>query len=155
MPESAGADTLLTTLRGHGYQIAVVVDEHGGTAGLVTLEDLIEELLGELLDEHDDPALLAGDIITDGDSVLFNAALRPDELWSRARIRVPEDEEYDTVAGFMLTELERFPEVGESVQLDSGTLSVEALSGARLELLRFTPRQQQATPETHSTEATR
>lgn len=155
VPESAGADTLLTTLRGRGYQIAVVVDEHGGTAGIVTLEDLIEELLGELLDEHDDPAELAGDVFSDGNAVIFNAALRPDELWSRARVRVPESEEYDTVAGFLLTELERFPEVGETVELDSGALSVEAMSGARLELLRFTPRPQPATPHTDSTEAAR
>ncbi|KAM9866907.1 hypothetical protein ACIFOC_00228 [Leucobacter aridicollis] len=139
VPESAGSDTLLGALRDRGYQIAVVVDEHGGTAGVVTLEDLIEELLGELLDEHDDPSILSEDIIPDGDSVLFNAALRPDELWSRARIRVPEDEEYDTVAGFFLTMLERIPEVGETVEIADGTLEVEAVSGARIERLRFTP----------------
>ncbi len=139
VPESAGSDTLLGALRDRGYQIAVVVDEHGGTAGVVTLEDLIEELLGELLDEHDDPSILSEDIIPDGDSVLFNAALRPDELWARARIRVPEDEEYDTVAGFFLTMLERIPEVGETVEIADGTLEVEAVSGARIERLRFTP----------------
>ncbi len=139
VPESAGSDTLLGALRDRGYQIAVVVDEHGGTAGVVTLEDLIEELLGELLDEHDDPSILSEDIIPDGDSVLFNAALRPDELWARARIRVTEDEEYDTVAGFFLTMLERIPEVGETVEIADGTLEVEAVSGARIERLRFTP----------------
>lgn len=137
VPESAGADTLLSTLKGRGYQIAVVVDEHGGTAGIVTLEDLIEELLGELLDEHDDPSTLHEGIVNDGDEIVFDASLRPDELWSRAQIRVPESDEYDTVAGFFLTELERIPEVGESVRVEGGTLVVESVSGARLERLRF------------------
>lgn len=139
VPETAGADTLLGMLRGRGYQIAVVVDEHGGTAGIVTLEDLIEELLGELLDEHDNPDLLNDDVVRDGDTVVFNAALRPDELWARAEIRVPEDDEYDTVAGFFLTALERIPEVGEAVEISGGTLVVEAMSGARLDRLRHVP----------------
>lgn len=139
VPESAGADTLLGTLKGRGYQIAVVVDEHGGTAGIVTLEDLIEELLGELLDEHDDPSTLHEGIVSEGDAVVFNASLRPDELWSRAQIRVPESDEYDTVAGFFLTELERIPEVGETVDIEGGKLVVESVTGARLERLRFVP----------------
>ena len=153
VPESAGADTLLGMLRGRGYQIAVVVDEHGGTAGIVTLEDLIEELLGELLDEHDDPAALTGDIVAEGNSVLFNPALRPDELWSRAKIRIPEGDEYETAAGFFLTMLERIPDVGEEVEVEAGTLRVEAMTGARLTLLRFTPHGTARTPE-HTTTST-
>lgn len=153
VPESAGADTLLGMLRGRGYQIAVVVDEHGGTAGIVTLEDLIEELLGELLDEHDDPAALTGDIVAEGNSVLFNPALRPDELWSRAKIRIPEGDEYETAAGFLLTMLERIPDVGEEVEVEAGTLRVEAMTGARLALLRFTPHGTARTPE-HTTTST-
>ncbi|SJN12749.1 Magnesium and cobalt efflux protein CorC [Leucobacter sp. 7(1)] len=144
VPETAGVGSLLGTLRGRGYQIAVVVDEHGGTAGIVTLEDLVEELLGELLDEHDDPAEFATDVIFEPESVLFSAGLRPDELHARAAIDVPESAEYETVAGFVLHSLGRVPELGEEVPLDNGKLRIERLDGARIEQLRYLP----ATPHT-------
>ena len=142
VPESAGADTLLAQLRGRGYQVAVVVDEHGGTAGIVTLEDLIEELLGELLDEHDDPAVLHGDVEREGTDVVFNAALRPDELLDRSGIAIPEHDDYDTVAGFFLHTIERIPELGETIRVTDGTLTVEAMTGARLDRLRFSRREE-------------
>src|SRR6478735_624068 len=77
VPETMTLDTLLGELRGRGYQMAVVVDEYGGTAGVVTLEDLVEELVGEVVDEHD--RTRAG-IVRRGDEVSFPGSLRPDEL---------------------------------------------------------------------------
>ena len=136
VPESMGVDTLLGLLRREGFQIAVVADEFGGTAGLVTLEDLVEELVGELEDEHD--RARAG-IVRSSGTVVFDAALRPDELWDRAAVRVPDDGDYETVAGFVTEQLDRLPEVGDEVEVGGGTLRVERVVGQRLERLRFVP----------------
>jgi CBS domain containing-hemolysin-like protein len=136
VPETAGVGSLLGTLRGRGFQIAVVVDEYGGTAGIVTLEDLVEELLGEVQDEHD---RLQRQIVKQADSVLINGSLRPDELWERAGIRIPEGEDYDTIAGYVLDVLNRIPAPGEEVRLDRGALRVDRLTGSRIDRLRYVP----------------
>lgn len=136
VPETMGVDTLLGLLRGHGLQIAIVADEHGGTAGLVTLEDLVEEIVGELEDEHDRARV---GVVTSGRWVTFDASLRPDELRERTGIVVPDGEEYDTVAGFVTDQLDRIPELGDEVRLDGGTLRVERVLGTHVERLMFTP----------------
>ncbi len=136
VPESMTTETLLGLLRHQSFQLAVVVDEHGGTAGLVTLEDLVEELVGELTDEHDRARV---DLVRQGDSFTFDAALRPDELHDRTGVRVPEDEEYETVGGFVVDRLDRLPTTGDEVGVDAGTLRVERVDGARVDRIRFTP----------------
>ncbi len=136
VPETVGADALLTQLRGEGLQIAVVTDEYGGTAGIVTLEDLVEEIVGELEDEHDrsHPGLTRR-----GRSVSFDASWRPDELVERTGLVVPESGDWDTVAGFVVDELGRLPELGDEVDLASGTLRVERLDGSRIVRLSHLP----------------
>jgi CBS domain containing-hemolysin-like protein len=129
-------DTLLGELRGRGYQMAVVVDEYGGTSGIATLEDLVEELVGEVADEHD--RTRAG-VVRGLDSITFPGILRPDELEDRAGVTVPEDGPYETVAGFVMNELGRLPVVGDEVPLEDGTLRVERLDGRRIDRLRYTP----------------
>ncbi|WP_300682012.1 hemolysin family protein [Nocardioides sp.] len=136
VPESMGADALLATLRAQGLQLAVVTDEYGGTAGIVTLEDLVEELVGELDDEFD---RARPEIVRRGQSVVFDASLRADELADRTGIVVPDSEEWDTIAGFVLDRLERLPELGDEVALESGTLRVERIDGHRLVRLRYLP----------------
>jgi CBS domain containing-hemolysin-like protein len=136
VPRSMGVDTLLGLLRRGGFQIAIVTDEYGGTDGLVTLEDLVEELLGDLRDEHDRSR--AG-IVRDGRSITFDAALRPDELLERTGVRVPDTDDYETLAGFVTDELDRIPEVGDEVELAHGLLRVERVDGNRVERLRYTP----------------
>ncbi|SEQ70218.1 hemolysin family protein [Microlunatus flavus] len=136
VPRSMGVDTLLGLLRRGGYQIAVVTDEYGGTDGLVTLEDLVEELVGDLRDEHDRTGT---GLVRDGRAIVFDATLRPDELLERTAIKVPADDEYETVAGFVTDALDRIPEVGDEVDLDQGVLRVERVDGHRVERLRFTP----------------
>jgi CBS domain containing-hemolysin-like protein len=135
VPESMGIDTLLALLRKQGLQVAIVSDEHGGTAGIVTLEDLVEEIVGELEDEHD---RARPGVVRVGRSVTFDAALRPDELLDRTGIEVP-DGEYDTVGGYVTDQLDRLPELGDEVEVDGGTLRVERVSGTHVERLRFTP----------------
>jgi CBS domain containing-hemolysin-like protein len=136
VPETMKLDTLLGELRGRGYQMAVVVDEYGGTAGVATLEDLVEELVGEVSDEHD--RTRAG-IVRRGDDVSFPGILRPDELLERTGIRVPENGDYETVAGFVMAELGRLPAVGDEVLIEEGTLVVQRLDGRRIDRVRFVP----------------
>ncbi|MDR5699817.1 hemolysin family protein [Agromyces aerolatus] len=136
VPETMTLDTLLGELRGRGYQMAVVVDEYGGTAGVVTLEDLVEELVGEVADEHD--RARAG-IVRRGDEISFPGILRPDELLDRTGIRVPEDGDYETVAGFVVSELGRLPVVGDGVPAEGGRLEVQRMEGRRIDRLRFIP----------------
>lgn len=136
VPESMGVDSLLGLLRRQGLQVAIVSDEHGGTAGIVTLEDLVEEIVGELEDEHDRARV---GVVRTGRSITFDAALRPDELLDRTGIVVPDGEEYDTMAGFVTDQLDRIPELGDEVAIDGGTLRVERVVGTHVERLRFTP----------------
>jgi CBS domain containing-hemolysin-like protein len=136
VPETMTLDTLLGELRGKGYQMAIVVDEYGGTAGVATLEDLVEELVGDVSDEHDRTSL---DIVRGVDSIGISGMLRPDELADRTGISIPDDGPYETVAGFVMNELDRLPAVGDSVPVAGGTLTVERLDGRRVDLLRFTP----------------
>lgn len=136
VPETMKLDSLLGELRGRGYQMAIVVDEYGGTAGVITLEDLVEEIVGELVDEHDRSR--AG-VVRTLNSVSFPGILRPDELAERAGVAVPEDGPYETVAGFVMSELGRLPVVGDTVALPDGELSVVRLEGRRIDRIRFTP----------------
>lgn len=136
VPEAVHLDALVSELRARGYQMAVVVDEYGGTAGVVTLEDLVEEIVGEVLDEHD--RRRAGIVRLDG-GVLFPGELRPDELLDRTGIRVPEGEVYDTVGGYLMSVLERIPAVGDVVEVEDGTLAVQRMDGRRVDRVRFTP----------------
>jgi len=136
VPETMKLDGLLGELRGRGFQMAVVVDEYGGTAGVVTLEDLVEELVGEVADEHD--RTRAGIVRSQG-SLTFPGMLRPDELHERAGLTVPEDGPYETVAGYVMSELGRLPVVGDIVRITTGALRVERLDGRRIDRLRYTP----------------
>ncbi|MFJ5958216.1 hemolysin family protein [Paenarthrobacter sp. NPDC092416] len=136
VPESVGVDTLLPLLRKQGLQVAIVSDEHGGTAGIVTLEDLVEEIVGELEDEHDRARV---GVVRTGRSITFDASLRPDELLDRTGVIVPDGEEYDTLAGFVTDQLDRIPELGDEVAVSGGSLRVERVVGTHVERLRFTP----------------
>lgn len=136
VPETLHLDVLVSELRARGYQMAIVVDEYGGTAGIVTLEDLIEEIVGEVLDEHDRSR--AG-VVRSSDSIAFPGELRPDELRSSTGVQVPEGDVYDTVGGYMMSVLERVPAVGDEVSLDSGVLQVIRMDGRRVDRIRYTP----------------
>jgi len=136
VPDTMSLDALLAELRGKGLQMAVVVDEYGGTAGIATLEDLVEELVGEVADEHD--RTRAG-VVSSADYLTFPGSLRPDELEERAGITVPEDDNYETVAGFVMSQLGRIPEQGDVVLVPEGEFKVVRMDGRRIDRLRFTP----------------
>lgn len=144
VPETMRLETLMVELRAKGLQLAIVVDEYGGVAGLTTLEDLVEELVGELVDEHD--RAKAGVTRGANSSVLFPGMTRPDELLEMA-IKVPADGAYETVAGFMMSELGRIPAVGDTVEIEDGILKVERMDGRRVDRVRFSPTIQIETEE--------
>ena len=136
VPEAVHLDALVSELRARGYQMAIVVDEYGGTAGVVTLEDLVEEIVGEVLDEHD--RRRAGIVRGEG-SLTFPGELRPDEVLDRTGIRIPEGDVYDTVGGYIMSVLERIPVVGDTLEIEDGTLDVQRMDGRRVDRVRFTP----------------
>lgn len=136
VPEAVHLDGLMSELRSRGYQMAIVVDEYGGTAGVVTLEDLVEEIVGEVLDEHDRSR--AG-VVRAAGSIIFPGDLRPDEVLDRTGIRVPEGDVYDTVGGFIMATLERIPAVGDEIQIEDGTIAVQRMDGRRVDRVKFVP----------------
>jgi CBS domain containing-hemolysin-like protein len=136
VPETMPLESLMGLLRSKGLQMAIVVDEYGGTAGLATLEDLVEELIGELADEHDRTRV--GVRPGQGNSVLFPGMMRPDELKELA-IFIPEDGAYETVGGYLMSVLGKIPAVGDQIDIDGGVLRIERMDGRRVDRVRFTP----------------
>ncbi|MGH3414076.1 MAG: hemolysin family protein [Marmoricola sp.] len=116
VPESLRLDPLLTLLRGEGFQMAIVSDEYGGTAGVVTLEDVVEEIVGDISDEHDRYRSRMRRR-PDG-SWIVSGLLRPDEVAEATGLDLPEDESYDTVAGLLVKLLGRIPERGDRVTVE-------------------------------------
>ena len=137
VPETVRLGPLLVELREHGLQMAVVVDEYGGTAGVVTLEDVIEELVGEVADEHDPRR--AGVHRTGEDSWSVPGLLRPDELSESTGLVVPDDGAYETLGGLLMAVLGRLPHAGDVVQLPGVRLQVEQMDGRRVDRVRATP----------------
>ena len=112
VPESLRLDPLLSLLRGEGYQMAVVSDEYGGTAGIVTLEDVVEEIVGEISDEHDRYGSRVRRRLDGSWSV--SGLLRPDEIRDATGLALPEHESYDTVAGLLVRTLGRIARPGDT-----------------------------------------
>lgn len=138
VPETVHLDQLLTELREAPLQVAVVLDEYGGTAGMVTLEDVVEEIVGEVADEHD--RVTPGVLQTASGRWYFPADLRPDEAHAQiAALEVPEDGAYETIGGFIMARLGRIAQVGDVVEIDGGSISVERMEGRRIERVRFEP----------------
>jgi CBS domain containing-hemolysin-like protein len=115
VPETLQLDPLLTRLRDESFQLAVVVDEYGGTAGMVTVEDVVEEIVGEISDEHD-PLDANYRPNADG-SWTLSGLLRPDEIAGIAHVELPTHEDYDTLGGLVLRELGRIPTSSDAVEV--------------------------------------
>jgi CBS domain containing-hemolysin-like protein len=130
-------DPLLDLLQQRGLQLAVVADEYGGTAGIVTFEDLVEELVGDVVDEHD--ATAPGIRRQFDGTWLLSGLQRPDEIKAAIGVELPEGTDYETVAGLILQLLGRLPDVGDEVTVPGARLRVERLDGRRIDRIRLTP----------------
>ncbi|WP_222262327.1 hemolysin family protein [Modestobacter marinus] len=135
VPSSIRLDPLLDQLRDQGLQLALVVDEWGATHGIVTLEDIVEELVGEITDETDRPLR---QLRRQGVEWTLSGLLRPDEVRERTDIPVPEGR-YETVAGFVLERLARLPEEGAAVEVEGWRLTVTGVEGRRIARLQAVP----------------
>ncbi|WP_425565105.1 hemolysin family protein [Saccharopolyspora taberi] len=138
VPETLDGDSLLNRLRGSGLQLALVVDEYGGTAGIVTLEDVVEEIIGDVRDEHDGREAAAVRPLA-ADSWLVSGLLRSDELADATGFEMP-DGDYETVAGLVLAELGRIPQPGDRVEEGAWELTVSRMERRRIAELRLTRR---------------
>jgi CBS domain containing-hemolysin-like protein len=136
VPETMPLDRLILTLRGRGLQFGVVVDEYGGTAGIATLEDAVEELIGDLSDEHD--RTRAHVVQYSDGSASFSGLARPGEL-REIGLEIADDEDYDTIAGFVMSELGKIPQEGDVVELPTGELQVIRMDGRRVDRIKYHP----------------
>jgi CBS domain containing-hemolysin-like protein len=136
VPDSMPLGQLLERLRQGQGQLAVVLDEYGGTAGVVTLEDLVEELVGEVRDEHD-PHVLRVRHLDDG-ALLVSGLLRTDELHDEG-IPIPDHDAYDTLGGFLTAQLGRLGAVGDQVRAPGWLLTVVRVDGRRIDVVRAEP----------------
>jgi CBS domain containing-hemolysin-like protein len=139
VPESLDLDNVLAALRAADADMAIVVDEYGGTDGVVTVEDLIEELVGEIADEHDvDVADAGSEELTapcDDKTFLVDGLLREDELIEQTGFRLPEGP-YETLAGFLLARLGHIPVAGESLEDGGWEFTVMQVDRHRIEQVR-------------------
>jgi putative hemolysin len=134
VPEAKKVDELLTELQAQRIHMAIVVDEYGGVAGLVTLEDIVEEIVGEILDEYDQGEEAPYQVLKTGEYV-FLGRVDLDDFNEIMSSHLPSDEA-DTIGGFMYSRIGRVPDVGEKVREDSLLLTVEQVSGRRIRKVR-------------------
>jgi CBS domain containing-hemolysin-like protein len=130
VPESLLGDSLLNRLRDSRFQLAIVVDEYGGTAGLVTLEDVVEEIIGDVRDEHDDDEAPASQQLG-VDSWRVSGQLRADEIRDVTGFRMP-DGDYETIAGLILERLGKIPSAGDWTDIDGWRLTVTTMDRHRI-----------------------
>ena len=138
VPESQAVDDLLNELQRRRVHMAIVLDEYGGTAGLVTIEDLLEEIVGEIQDEFDEEEPMKV-IVRDGEAILDGRA-DIDEMGELVdpALELEDDEEYDTVGGFVYHRIGRVPVVGDKVAVDPFTITVVKVIGRRVGKVRVT-----------------
>ena len=137
VPETKRVDEMLTEMRSARRHIAIVVDEYGGTAGLVTIEDLVEEIVGEIQDEYDIEESLIEPIETDGDRRAFRVDGRVTmddlrDLFELGDAEEPDEESFDTVGGLIISRVGRIPLVGTEVEFRGLTLRVLAADSRRV-----------------------
>lgn len=135
VPSSIPGKELLEMFTKQSGNIAVVVDEYGGTAGIVTIEDVIEEIFGEIEDEHDVEDWLEEKI--NEKEYRFSGRADIDYLNSEYNLKLPESDEYETLGGLIIYQLEEIPEAGTELELSKQTLFIEQVSDRRIEIVRI------------------
>jgi putative hemolysin len=142
VPEKKPLGSLLTEMKDHNYRIAIVVDEYGGIAGLITMDQLLEEIVGEIGDEL---AVKERDIITiDANTFEIDGGLKINEANEELGLELPEGD-YETVAGFVLSHLERIPKQGETLKYRNLKLTIHEMRGMKIERILVTKEPDAAT----------
>lgn len=135
VPEAIPGKELLEMFTKQAGNIAVVVDEYGGTSGIITIEDVIEEIFGEIEDEHDKEDWIEEEI--GNKEWRFSARADIDYLNDTYEVGIPESDNYDTLGGLIIHHLETIPELGAVLELDAFTFAIEAVSDRRIEIVRI------------------
>lgn len=135
VPETMRANTLLKLFTEQHKSVAIVVDEFGGTAGMITLEDVLEEIFGEINDEHDTNDL-EEKLLDDGDYV-FSSRLEIDYLNEKYNLNLPKSDDYDTLAGLILNKIGSIPKAGDLLEFDNFEIKILTTSSARIETVKL------------------
>lgn len=136
IPETIQINEVLNILTRKRKSMAVVLDEYGGTSGIVTLEDIVEELFGEIEDEHDKDKFIEEQI--SDTEYLFSARLEVEYLNETYHLDIPESEEYETLGGFIVLHNEGIPTQGEVIEIPPFTFTIEACSQTKIETVKLT-----------------
>jgi len=134
VPENMAAQKLMKIFMLQKKSIAVVVDEFGGTAGIVTLEDIIEEIFGEIEDEHDNRDYVAEQ--TGENEYIFSGRLEVEVINARFNLNIPESDAYETIAGFILHNHQHFPKLNEIIRIEGFTIKCVKVTNNRIELVK-------------------
>ncbi|NIM05199.1 MAG: DUF21 domain-containing protein [Armatimonadetes bacterium] len=136
VPESKKIDELLRDMQGRRIHMAIIIDEYGGVSGLATIEDVLEEIVGEIRDEYDiaekEPLRML-----DGNTAIAQARVSPDDVAERFSVTLPEGE-FDTLGGFLIDRLGRLPEVGDKIKYGPLLFEIESIREQRIERIRIT-----------------
>ncbi|MBU6347020.1 MAG: hemolysin family protein [Actinomycetales bacterium] len=133
LPGSKHVIPALSEMRANGSHMALVIDEYGGTAGIITLEDLVEELIGDIRDEYDTDE--SEGVIPVGVEVIIDGLLNLDDFTEETFLELPEGP-YETVAGFLAAQLGRIPQIGDEIAIKGATLKVTEMDGRRVSRIR-------------------
>nr|MBA3515574.1 HlyC/CorC family transporter [Pyrinomonadaceae bacterium] len=137
VPATARLGTALSQMQTTRTHLAFVIDEHGGLEGIVTLEDLLEEIVGEINDEYDEE--VRSQIIKENGSFLLDGMLAVRDLNRRLSLHLPEEAGYTTLAGFLMAQTGHVPQQGEAVDYDGARFTIERVDGRSIRRVRFTP----------------
>jgi CBS domain containing-hemolysin-like protein len=144
VPETKKADDLLREMQRDKVHLAIVVDEYGGTAGLVTLEDLVEEIVGEIRDEYDVEQELV--VPVSENEAVMDARVPFEDVRETFGLEIEPSEDYATLGGFITNQLGRFPRAGESVEAAGARFTVETVEGKRIRRVRIRKPEPMAEP---------
>lgn len=139
VPENMAAQKLMKIFLQQKKSLAVVVDEFGGTAGIVTLEDIMEEIFGEIEDEHDNIDYVAEQ--TAEHEYIFSGRLEVESINSRFNLNIPESDAYETLAGFILHNHQHFPKLNEIIRIEGFTIKCVKVTNNRIELVKLATNQ--------------
>lgn len=135
VPETMLAKDVLNILSKKRKSIAVVIDEYGGTSGIMTVEDIIEELFGEIEDEHDSVALIE-EVLAEN-HYQFSARLEVDYLNEVYKLNLPESENYETLGGMIVNSTEEIPDQNETLEIANYNIKILEVSSTKIELVEL------------------